>query len=76
MEKTWTPIPLYTTIVEILTKKGSLKESELLKEIGSKYKNISIRELNNALMKLEIRGAIRVTRLLKNKRMIELAPNV
>ncbi len=75
MEKTWTPIPLYTAIVEILTKKGSLNESELLKELGSKYKHISIRELNDALMKLEIRGAIRVTRLLKKKRMIELAPN-
>lgn len=75
MEKTWTPIPLNTTIVEILSKKGSLNESDLLKELGSKYKNISIRELNDALMKLEIRGAIRVTRLLKKKRMIELAPN-
>ena len=75
MEKTWTPIPLNTTIVEILSKKGSLNESDLLKELDSKYKNISIRELNDALMKLEIRGAIRVTRLLKKKRMIELAPN-
>lgn len=76
MGKTWTPIPLYTTIVEILAKKGSMNESELLKEIDSKYDTISIRELNNALMKLEIKGAIRVTRLLKKKRMIELAPNV
>jgi hypothetical protein len=59
MEKTWTPIPLYTTIVEILAKKGSMNESELLKELNSKYNHISLRELNNALMKLEIRGAIR-----------------
>jgi len=75
MERTWTPIPLYTVIVEVLAKKGALNETELLKELESKYKNISARELNNALMKLEIRGAIRVTRLLKKKRMIELAPN-
>ncbi len=75
MERTWTPIPLYTVIVEVLAKKGALNETELLKELESKYKNISARELNNALMKLEIRGAIRVTRLLKKKRMIELATN-
>ncbi len=75
MNKLWNPIPLHTAIIEVLIKKGNLTDSEILRELDSKYKGISVRELNISLMRLEIRGAIRVTRLLKNKRMVELAPS-
>ena len=73
MNKIWDPIPIRTIIVEILSKKGSLNDSELIKELESKHNDISYRELNRTLMKLEIRGTIRVSRLLKKKKLIELA---
>ncbi len=75
MEKAWDPIPIHTAIIEILAKKGSLNDSELLRELESKYNDIGFRTLNRTLMQLEIRGVIRVSRLLKKKKMIELALN-
>ncbi len=75
MNRTWDPIPVHTAIIEILAKKGSLNDSDLLKELESKYNDLSFRDLNRTLMQLEIRGVIRVSRLLKKKRMVELASN-
>jgi len=72
MNKMWDPIPLHTAIIEVLAKKGNLTDAELLKDLDSKYNWISARELNRTLMKLEIRGVIRVSRLMKNKKMVEL----
>lgn len=72
MNKMWDPIPLPTAIIEILAKKGNLTDVELLKELDSKYNGLSPRDLNRSLMKLEIRGVIRVSRLMKNKKMVEL----
>lgn len=75
MNRAWDPIPVHTAIVEILAKKGSLNDSDLYKELESKYNDLSFRALNRTLMQLEIRGVIRVSRLLKKKRMVELASN-
>ena len=72
MNKMWDPIPLHTAIIEILAKKGNLTDVELLKDLDSKYNGISARDINRSLMKLEIRGVIRVSRLMKNKKMVEL----
>jgi transcription initiation factor IIE alpha subunit len=72
MDKMWDPIPLHTAIIEILAKKENLTDAELLKELDSKYNGISARDLNRSLFKLEIRGVIRVSRLMKNKKMVEL----
>ncbi len=72
MNKMWDPIPLHTAIIEILAKKGNLTDAELLKDLDSRYNGISARDINRSLMKLEIRGIIRVSRLMKNKRMVEL----
>jgi hypothetical protein len=72
MNKMWDPIPLHTAIIEVLAKKGNLTDAELLKDLDSKYNWISARDINRSLMKLEIRGVIRVSRLMKNKKMVEL----
>jgi len=72
MNKMWDPIPLDTAIIEVLAKKGNLTDAELLKELDGKYNWISARDINRSLMKLEIRGVIRVSRLMKNKKMVEL----
>ncbi len=65
MDKIWNPIPVYTAIIEILTKKGSLTDSDLLKELGKRYDDMNFKELNKTLFQLEIKGSIRVYRHLK-----------
>ncbi|MBS7644991.1 MAG: hypothetical protein QW638_07225 [Candidatus Bathyarchaeia archaeon] len=72
MEKVWTPLPLHIAIIEFLHKRGSYVDMDLLKELRKFYGDLSFRELNDALMRLELRGLIRVSRLTKDKRSIEL----
>jgi len=60
-------------IVELLKKEGTLTDAELLKDLKESFGELSPRELNRALMKLEISGLIRVSRLMKGKRSVELA---
>jgi len=59
-------------VVEVLQRKGPLADSDLLDEVKETYGEISFRELNNALLKLELSGILRVTRLMKGKRRVEL----
>ena len=60
-------------IVEIVEKKGPLTDLDLHKELKASFGEVSFRELNKNLMKLELGGVLRVSRLLKNKRQVELA---
>jgi Fe2+ or Zn2+ uptake regulation protein len=59
-------------VVETLQKKGPTADVELLSELKDSYGDLSFRELNKVLLKLEITGIVRVTRLMKGKRRIEL----
>ncbi len=59
-------------IVEILEKKGSMSDVDLEKEVKSNFGEISFRELNRELMKLELAGVLWVSRLMKGKRLVEL----
>jgi len=59
-------------VVEILQKKDALTDIDLLHDIKDDFGEISFRELNRILMKLEISGIIRVSRLMKGKRRVEL----
>jgi len=72
MNKVWGPRPLNLAVVEVLQRKGPLADSDLLDEVKETYGEISFRELNNALLKLELSGILRVTRLMKGKRRVEL----
>lgn len=72
-ERIWSPRPLHLAIVELLRKEGTLTDAELLKDLKDSFGELSSRELNKALMKLEISGLIRVSRLMKGKRSVELA---
>ena len=72
MDKIWGPIPPQLAIVEVLEKKGALADMELLKDVEDVYGEMSFRELNGLLMKLEVTGIIRVSRLMKGKRRVEL----
>jgi len=70
--KTWKPHPLYTAIVEILERKGSLNDSELLDLVRQDYEEIGFADLNKALLRLEVEGRVYVSTLSKGKRRVEL----
>jgi len=70
--KTWKPHPLYTTIVEILEKKGPLTDVELYDLLREGYAGLGFGNLNKTLMRLEIKGKIYVSALTKGKRRVEL----
>ncbi len=72
MSKVWSPRPVELSVVEVLEKKGALSDVELLKELRANFGEISFREMNTTLMKLELGGVVWVTRLMKGKRQVEL----
>ncbi|OLD05976.1 MAG: hypothetical protein AUJ07_00010 [Crenarchaeota archaeon 13_1_40CM_3_53_5] len=72
MSKVWSPRPIELAIVEVLEKKGALTDLDLQKELKGSYGEVSFREVNSNLMKLEIIGVLRVSRLMKGKRQVEL----
>ncbi len=59
-------------IVEVLEKKRPITDIDLLNELKSNYGEVSFRELNWELMKLELAGVLRVSRPTKGKRQVEL----
>src|SRR5207245_6661933 len=69
----WSPRPMSLAIVEIVEKKGPLTDIDLHKELKASFGEVSFRELNRNLMNLEIGGVLRVTRLMRGKRQVELA---
>ena len=70
--KTWKPHPLYTTIVEILERKGPLTDVELYELIKETHGEAGFGDLNKTLMRLEIQGKVYVSTLTKGKKMVEL----
>ncbi|MGD0549375.1 MAG: hypothetical protein ABSA81_02370 [Candidatus Bathyarchaeia archaeon] len=72
MNKVWGPRPLNLVVVEALQRKGPLTDGDLLDQVKESYGEISFRELNSILLKLEINGVLRVSRLMKGKRRVEL----
>jgi len=72
MNKVWGPRPLNLAVVEVLQRKGALTDGDLLDEVKESYGELSFRELNSVLLKLELSGLVRVTRLMKGKRRVEL----
>lgn len=78
MSKIWSPRPMELSIVEILEKKGAITDIELQKDLKTNFGEVSFRELNTGLMKLELAGVLRVSRLMKGKRQVELIgkPNI
>ena len=73
MPKTWDIHPLRVALVEALQKKqGVSTDIELLDLLRQNYDDLSFKELNLLLMKLEVEGLISVTYLTKAKRRVEL----
>ncbi len=68
----WRTSNIKDVIIELLRRKKTMKDSELLKAIKMMYEDVSSREINKALMSLELSGLIRVSRMKKTTRNIEL----
>ncbi len=49
-----------------------MSDVDLLKELKANFGELSFREMNTTLMKLELGGVVWVTRLMKGKRQVEL----
>jgi transcription initiation factor IIE alpha subunit len=73
LEKVWGPRPVQLYVLDIIERKGPLTDDELLREIKSGKEDLSFRELNRILMKLEVNGIVRVSRQMKGKRRVEMA---
>ncbi len=50
-----------------------MTDDDLLREIRNGKEDLSFREMNRILMKLEVNGLVRVSRQMKGKRRVELA---
>jgi len=64
---------IYSTILDILKKKGAVNDTELYEALKERFEDIGISELNSILMSMEIRGLIMVSALTRGKRRVELA---
>jgi len=72
LDKVWGPKPLQLSVLDTIGRKGPLTDDELLREIRNGKEDLSFRELNRILMKLEVNGLVRVSRQMKGKRRVEL----
>ena len=71
VSKLWYAQPIHTTIMEMLRRKGTLMDGELYKKLRRTHRELSLGELNRALMKLEVTGLIHVSYLTQNKKRVE-----
>jgi DNA-binding PadR family transcriptional regulator len=69
----WGPRPLQLLVLDLIGRKGPLTDDELLREIRNGKEDLSFRELNRILLKLEVNGLVRVSRQMKGKRRVEIA---
>ncbi len=73
MEKVWGPRPLQLLVLDVIGRKGPMTDDELLRELRNGKEDLSFREMNGILLKLEVNGLVRVSRQMKGKRRVELA---
>ncbi|MFX0182975.1 MAG: hypothetical protein ACFE95_07840 [Candidatus Hodarchaeota archaeon] len=68
----WRPFPLTFSIMNIVERReGLLLEDDLVRLLENDIGEVSERELNQALMKLEIEGLIHVQAIKKKQRVIK-----
>jgi hypothetical protein len=69
--KTWKTHPAYFVLLEILTKKGAMLDTELFETLNEDFKDMGLRDFNELLMRLEIAGKIRTSSMARGKRRVE-----
>lgn len=70
--RTWKPHPVDLVIVELLERKGVLTDVELFALLKERYSDVGFAAFNTVLMRLEIRGRVHVSSLVRGKRRVEL----
>jgi len=70
--KSWRVRPLCSLIVDILRKNGSMTDDKLLDYVRAFYPDVSIPELNRALMVLEMNGYVYVVSHTRGRKRVEL----
>jgi hypothetical protein len=60
-------------VMELLERNGALKFDDLYKRVKKSHSVFTEEDLNTLLMKMEIQGLVKVYRIPKGKRRIELA---
>ncbi len=60
-------------LIELLERNGALKFDDLYKRIKKTNSGFTENDLNTLLMKLEIQGLVKVYRIPRGKRRVELA---
>jgi len=71
-EQIWVSEPLEIALMTILSKKEAMRDIELYENLKQMYTDLSFREFNKALMKLEIWGKIIVTVTKKGIRNVSI----
>ncbi len=69
--KTWKVRPVQHAVLEILKKKGAMKDVDLFDELKNEFEDLGFKDFNELLMRLEIGGKIRTTSMSRGKRRIE-----
>jgi hypothetical protein len=73
MTELWPVVPLHTLIIESLSRaENAMFDDELQHVIQSTYGVLTRRELNKALLRLEVNGLIHVSAVTKQRRRVEL----
>ena len=62
-----------STVVEALGRSGAQEFDDLLKQVQKYQSGINETEFSKILMEMEIQGLVRVTRMARGKKRIELA---
>jgi len=73
VDKVWGPRPIQLLVIDLIERKGPLTDDDLLREMKNGKEDVSFRELNRILIKLEVNGLIRVSRQMKGKRRVEMS---
>jgi len=64
--------PLKTLVYEVVEEKGNISDTDLLRELQKKGVEVNERELNKALLHLEIHGLVSVRWIGKDVKRIEV----
>ena len=70
--KTWKTRPAHFVLLEILTKKGDMADTDLFDQMKEEFEDLGFKDFNELLMRLEISGKIRTSSLARGKRRVEL----
>jgi len=72
MSKVWHVHSVNSKILEILQRKGAVKDTELYEMLKESFGELGIGEFNKILMSMEVQGLIIVSSLTRGKRRVEL----